>query len=400
MAHYAKYKKGAIGVLTRHFERRKDAQGEYVKFGNQDIDTSLSHRNYNLGPERDNQVAFIHERCGEVKCLNRSDVTVMCSWVVTAPEPRTWNETAGTANYSVGFHQGRYKEFFEQAYEFLANRYGEENVISSYVHMDETSPHMHFSFVPVTTDKKTGLDKVAASEKVNRMDLQTFHGDLEKHMRNHFKFDIGVLNEATKGGNKTVKELKNNLFATKQSETALKSSLLAQEVKELTELRERLQREIEWLRSDFINIKVPTGEKSITGKKVSFTKEDAEKLIGTAEKFYRQQLLLEEKTKQCKFLENDIAELKTSKVMKDYEALKAANKSSRFERMDELITVRARVQYKDNVIEKLMNRLQIYEKIINNNPALFDYFESEIEKSLSPEKQNYHNEKSYEGFEL
>lgn len=38
----------------------------------------------------------------------------------------------------------------------MANRYGKENVVSAYVHLDETAPHIHFSFIPITKDKKKG----------------------------------------------------------------------------------------------------------------------------------------------------------------------------------------------------------------------------------------------------
>ena len=46
------------------------------------------------------------------------------------------------------------KQFFELSYKFLSERYGEKNVISAYVHKDETTPHMHFLFIPIVDDKK------------------------------------------------------------------------------------------------------------------------------------------------------------------------------------------------------------------------------------------------------
>ena len=50
MAHVAKYSKGALGHMFAHYERAKDKDGEYIKFGNEDIDTNKSHLNYNLAP--------------------------------------------------------------------------------------------------------------------------------------------------------------------------------------------------------------------------------------------------------------------------------------------------------------------------------------------------------------
>ena len=87
MANLAKYDRSQIGGLTRHFERHVKEDGQYQKFSNQEIDTGRTYLNYNLAPKRDRgQLAFIKQRTSEVKCQNRADVNVMCSWVVTAPK--------------------------------------------------------------------------------------------------------------------------------------------------------------------------------------------------------------------------------------------------------------------------------------------------------------------------
>lgn len=52
MANAQKYTRAACGHLAAHYERRKDEKGEYIKFGNQDIDPQKTHLNYNLGPRR------------------------------------------------------------------------------------------------------------------------------------------------------------------------------------------------------------------------------------------------------------------------------------------------------------------------------------------------------------
>ena len=74
MAHVAKYSKGALGHMFAHYERAKDKDGEYIKFGNEDIDTNKSYLNYNLAPNHNmRQGKFLKKRCSEVKCLNRKD---------------------------------------------------------------------------------------------------------------------------------------------------------------------------------------------------------------------------------------------------------------------------------------------------------------------------------------
>lgn len=63
MANAQKYTRAACGHLAAHYERRKDEKGEYIKFGNQDIDPQKTHLNYNLAPRRGlEQIDFIRQR--------------------------------------------------------------------------------------------------------------------------------------------------------------------------------------------------------------------------------------------------------------------------------------------------------------------------------------------------
>jgi hypothetical protein len=195
MANCKKYNRAACGHMFKHYERAKDENGEYLKFGNQDIDTSRTHLNYNLAAADQPgwQGDFVKKRCSEVKIQNRADINVMCSWIVTAPKEIQPEET---------------EKFFQEAYKFLSERYGTENVISAHVHMDETTPHIHFAFVPVVRDKKKDILKVSAKEAIDKWELQRFHKDLSNHMESVFGRDIGILNEATKEGNRSTEELK------------------------------------------------------------------------------------------------------------------------------------------------------------------------------------------------
>lgn len=200
MANVAKYTAGATGNMLAHYERKQKEDGSYVKFGNQEIDLEKTHLNYNLGPERDiNQREFIEKRTSEIKCLKRNDVNVMCSWVVTLPKGHQGNEDAE-------------KVFFEKSYEFLKKRYGEKNIISAYVHMDESTPHMHFAFIPVvpnTGKNKNFSEKLSAKEVLTREELSRFHGELDDHLRENVpEYSFDVVNEATREGNKEVVALK------------------------------------------------------------------------------------------------------------------------------------------------------------------------------------------------
>lgn len=188
MAHLEKYTAAAAGHMFAHYDRSHSSSTS-------NIDESRTHLNYNLA-EKDQPLScldFLHKRMSEIKVLKRANVNVMCDWVITAPEDLKEEELP---------------VFFDECYKFLNVRYGKENLISAPVHMDETSPHLHYNFVPVVKDKKKGIPKLSAKECITRKDLNTFHQDLTKHMTAVFGRDIGILNGATVGGNKTIKQLK------------------------------------------------------------------------------------------------------------------------------------------------------------------------------------------------
>lgn len=188
MAHLEKYTAAATGHMLAHYDRTHSSSTS-------NIDESRTAMNYDLA-ETDQPLPaldFLHKRMNEIKVLKRANVNVMCDWVITAPESLTPEELP---------------LFFSECYKFLTECYGRENVITAPVHMDETSPHIHYSFIPVVTDKKKGISKLSAKERITRKDLSTFHQDLTKHMTAVFGRDIGILNGATVVGNKTIKQLK------------------------------------------------------------------------------------------------------------------------------------------------------------------------------------------------
>ena len=234
MAHAAKYASAAVGHLAAHYERRKDGKGEYVKFGNQDIDLQRTHLNYNLAPQRKiGQREFIHQRLSEVPHAKRKDLIVMCDWVVTLPkEIKSMNDRELPPAADVS------KIFFDRTYRFLANRYGEENTVSSYVHRDEITDHMHYSFVPVIEDKKKGGWKISAKDLISRKELRAFHTELERYLDSFGDIHFGVINEATKEGNRTVAELKQAANIEKTAETERE---LAQVDRQLSEVKAELQ---------------------------------------------------------------------------------------------------------------------------------------------------------------
>ena len=261
-----------MGHLMKHYERGTDENGEYIKFGNRQIDLSRTHLNYNLAPDH-GQLDFMQKRLREVYVLKRKDVNVMCSWVVTVPK-----------ELPEEFHA----EFFQRTYNFLRNRYSpdEKNIISSYVHMDEATPHMHFSFIPVVYDAKKGREKVSAKEVINRTDLKTFHRDLQAEMDRFASeygtqygnlFQCNVLNGATAGGNKSIEEYKAELLAElNEQENSRLGELMACSGKEASKIEDLSKRRVR-LKKDVVSLET---EKSMLGDEITALVDEIEALKG------------------------------------------------------------------------------------------------------------------------
>ena len=316
MAHLMKHTKASCGHMFAHYDRK----AEHIS--NENLDRSRTHLNYNLAThQKEEQGEFVRKRCSEVKCFNRQDVNVMCSWVLTAPKDLPKKDTL---------------LFFQQSYNFMAERYGKENVVSAYVHHDEVSPHMHFAFVPVVEDKKKGGYKVSAKELITRKDLQTFHFDLEHHLNKALGYEVGVMNEATREGNKTVAELKQQtaIRKTKELEEKLKKTEIA--VNATESHLESLQGKV----MELSEVQALKGKKSLTGALKGIPYEDYISLQRTAEyvdEYRKKEKIIDEKFSQLTALEKEITFLSEKKSNLYSEIFDYEEKYEEYIKLDELL---------------------------------------------------------------
>ena len=179
---------GSVKGIEIHDRREKDRSHT-----NPDIDFERSQLNYDLHPEQnENFYRAVKERIEQLnlKKAVRKDAVVMAQVLVTSDgvffdglknkTQESYIDAAYRAYASdVPFTQSAIdaeatdytKEFFKDAYEFLAERYGAENIISATVHLDEKTPHMHFNFVPVTEDGRLSAKDVLTRK--NLIEQQT-----------------------------------------------------------------------------------------------------------------------------------------------------------------------------------------------------------------------------------
>ncbi|MBZ5967000.1 plasmid recombination protein [Leuconostoc gelidum subsp. gasicomitatum] len=180
MAHLKKNTRGAVPGLAVHFERKTDHHT------NKEIDVSKTYLNQELMADGSDMLSRFNARLTDVYCMKRDDVKALATWIVTLPEELT------EASYE------QQSAFFEATSNFLNDRYGQENTVAAVVHYDETTPHLHYAFVPVVFDDKKSRYKVSAKEVLTRHDLQTFHDDLDQHLKKVLPFyEQGILNNKT-----------------------------------------------------------------------------------------------------------------------------------------------------------------------------------------------------------
>ena len=149
-----KYKRGDIVGIERENERDEN----YKSTKNPQIDKSRTHLNYHTLPYEKKYLSFIDERIKRLspKRKIKDDAVLITSFILGSDKEFFDRITAE-----------QQKQFFADCTDFFSERYGKENVISAVVHLDESTPHLHFNLMPVTGGRlcaKELFDRAALRE--------------------------------------------------------------------------------------------------------------------------------------------------------------------------------------------------------------------------------------------
>lgn len=147
--HFEKYKRPEVSSIESHHERTKE---KYAS--NPDIDPSRKHLNYHLIEPVDRYNKIIGRQVKEAGCRTRKDSVWMLEAFFTA-----------SPEFFKGKSRKEVREFFEECVKFLEKYQSRETFISAVVHMDEKTPHMHLSFVPLTEDKHLAAKTITGNRK-------------------------------------------------------------------------------------------------------------------------------------------------------------------------------------------------------------------------------------------
>lgn len=173
-AHMEKFKKEAVRGIQGHNQRERKSKS------NPDVQSDRSHLNYDL--HNDGPVNFakvIDQRIDglNLKKVPRSDAVYMCEVVVSSDEEFFKKLSANDQ-----------RRFFQAAKEWLDEFAGRKNVVAAIVHLDEKTPHLHYSHVPVT---KGG--RLCAKDVYTKESLRDLQNGLARYLQSRgFDIERGV----------------------------------------------------------------------------------------------------------------------------------------------------------------------------------------------------------------
>ena len=159
---FAKYKGPEISRIEAHNERTKETYAS-----NPDVDTARSKQNFHLVTPERRYRAEAERQIAQAGCRTRSDSVRVVEVLFTASH-----------DFFKGKSKGEIRAFFEECMTFLAQRQDPATYLSAVVHMDEKTPHMHLSFVPLTADGRLSAKEIVG----NRQKLTQWQDAFWEHM--------------------------------------------------------------------------------------------------------------------------------------------------------------------------------------------------------------------------
>lgn len=159
---FKKHHIGSVSPMYRHNERMKQSYES-----NPDIDLTRREDNYHIVQPRQNYYREIQRLVKLRGCRPRANSVMMVETIVSV-----------TPEYIGSLPAGEQKELFQSVTDFMKQRVGEQNILSAIVHMDETSPHMHLCFCPITKDGRLCAKDILGNAK----DLARWQDDIFEHL--------------------------------------------------------------------------------------------------------------------------------------------------------------------------------------------------------------------------
>ena len=157
-----KYHKTDIAPVEQENERDETYQAS-----NPQIDKTRTGDNYHIVKRQRSYTQFINDKIEalDLPTKVRKDAVLMCSFVVGS-DRKFFGELSPSEQ----------QQFFAECTRFFAEHYGEGNIISAIVHVDETTPHLHLNLIPIADGR------LCAKKLFDRKALTALQTDLHREV--------------------------------------------------------------------------------------------------------------------------------------------------------------------------------------------------------------------------
>lgn len=239
-------------------EKEQEREG---KISNKEIDQSKTQFNYDLVKSDLNLYQRVKQRVEEVRPVSRiqKNSVVDYSNIITVPkdQAKEWGVDKS-------------KEYLKEVYNYFCKELGKENVVSAKVHLDETAPHMHLHFVPVSREGKLQARKVITPSRINKI-----HSEAPSYLQER-GFDV------IRGIGKTEKSLEIHEFKTKNKENELVRKEKELE-KNIYTVNNRLD-ELKGIEKSINELEHVETKRSLLGAKITLKEGDYKNILDMAKK--------------------------------------------------------------------------------------------------------------------
>lgn len=239
----------ASGALTQHIERRNAKGSVYVP---DNADRSRTHLNRELlkFPEgvknRSEAIMNRIKKSGITRKIGKNQN--VCINILLTGSPERMHELQG---------EKMLNEWANANYRWLCRTFGKENVVSMVIHLDETTPHIHATVVPISTAprerreregekryKKQSGPRLCASELMTRDKLRNYQSTYANAMA-PFGLERGAVGSEAR--HVPTVEYYNRLYNEKNSQIAEKNKKLEELDLKIEKAEEGRSRVWEWL---------------------------------------------------------------------------------------------------------------------------------------------------------
>lgn len=171
-----KLKGNAITGIQIHNQREKE-------LANKDIDKEKTSLNYDL--HNDNPVNY-EEKFKEK--IAKAGIEKYRSNAIKGIDILTTSDN----DFFKKLSKEEQERYFKSSYDFICEKFGKDNVIASVVHLDERTPHMHTTIVPITEDNRLSAKDIMR----NPMMLKGYQTDYNNYMNERgFELERGITSD-------------------------------------------------------------------------------------------------------------------------------------------------------------------------------------------------------------